>query len=164
MAKPVAERVSANPDREFVVFLIGMRINRLWKIHKWVPPFWAMLRMLVRLRKLPSEQTGCLGTIVATPGLIVQYWRSFEDLEAFAHDAPHQPAWANFNRAVRKARGDVGIWHETYLVRPEDHESLYSGMPLHGLGKAMGIVPAQGRMSTARKRLNKVPTTQETET
>jgi len=94
MAKPVADRISANPDKEFVVFLIGMRINR----------------------------------------------------------------------AVRKARGDVGIWHETYLVRPEEHESLYSGMPPHGLGKAMGWVPAQGRMSTARKRLNKVPTTQETET
>ena len=161
MAKTVADRVYANPDRDFVVFLIGMRINRPWKIHKWVPPFWAMLRMLARLRKLPSDQTGCLETVVSSPRLTVQYWRSFEDLEAFAHDAPHQPAWANFNRTVRKSRGDVGIWHETYLVRPEDHESLYSGMPPHGLAKVMGSVPAQGRMGTARKRLNKGQPTQE---
>lgn len=155
MSKPIADRVSAKPEGEFVVFLIGMRINRPWKVHKWVPPFWAMLRLLARLRKLPSEETGCLGSFVATPGLTVQYWRSFEDLEAFAHEAPHQPAWARFNRAVHKSRGDVGIWHETYLVQPGNHESLYSGMPLHGLGKAMGVVPAKGAMSSARKRLRK---------
>ena len=155
MDKPIADRVSAKPDAEFVVFLIGMRINRPWKVHKWVPPLWAMMRLLRRLRKLTPEKTGCLGTLASTPGVTVQYWRSFDDLEAFAHAEPHKPAWARFNQAVSKSRGDVGIWHETYLVSPEGHESLYSGMPPHGLGKAVGLVPAKGAMSSARKRLGK---------
>jgi hypothetical protein len=29
------EPVSASLDGEFVLFLIGMRINLLWKVHKW---------------------------------------------------------------------------------------------------------------------------------
>jgi hypothetical protein len=28
------DRLSAEMDGEFVVFLIGMRINRMWKVHK----------------------------------------------------------------------------------------------------------------------------------
>jgi Domain of unknown function (DUF4188) len=41
---------------------------------------------------------------------VVQYWRSFEDLDRFARaaDDPHPPAWRRFNRTVR-ATGDMGI-------------------------------------------------------
>jgi len=31
------DRLTAQFDEAFVVFLIGMRINRPWKIHKWLP-------------------------------------------------------------------------------------------------------------------------------
>ena len=37
MAAVIDRRMSAEMDGEFVVFLIGMRINRIWKIHKWLP-------------------------------------------------------------------------------------------------------------------------------
>lgn len=30
-------RYSAEIEGEFVVFIIGMRVNRLWAIHKWLP-------------------------------------------------------------------------------------------------------------------------------
>lgn len=153
MSKVIAERVCATPEGDMVVFLIGMRINHWWKPHKWIPPMIAMMRMLNKLYSLPPEDTGCLGVLRSSPGLTVIYWRSFEDLEAFAQTAPHRPAWTAFNKAVGKSRGDVGIWHETYKVRHGDHESLYSGMPPHGLGKAVGTVPALGPMATARKRL-----------
>jgi len=45
---------------------------------------------------------------------LVQYWRSFEQLEQFARSpaATHLEAWKRFNRAVG-ADGSVGIWHET---------------------------------------------------
>ncbi|TDJ39578.1 MAG: DUF4188 domain-containing protein [Gammaproteobacteria bacterium] len=34
----VTERVTANvTEDEFVIFLIGMRINKLWKVHQWWP-------------------------------------------------------------------------------------------------------------------------------
>ncbi len=153
MSKVIAERVSATPDGEVVVFLIGMRVNRWWKPHKWIPPMVAMVRMLRQLYTLPADETGCLGILRSSPSLTVVYWRSFEDLEAFAHAAPHRPAWTAFNKAVGKSRDDVGIWHESYLVKEGCHESLYSGMPPHGLGKAVGTTPALGQMATARKRL-----------
>ena len=35
MAKVVAKRVTADIKGDFVVFLIGMRINRPWKLHIW---------------------------------------------------------------------------------------------------------------------------------
>ena len=49
MTRIVAERMTAQIDGEIVVFLIGMRINRLWKVHKWLPVARAMPRMLAEL-------------------------------------------------------------------------------------------------------------------
>ncbi len=58
---------------------------------------------------------------------LVQYWRSFEDLERFARnpDNPHLPAWRRFNQTVG-SDGSVGIWHETYMVQPGTYEAIYS--------------------------------------
>ena len=40
-----AERMTARMDGDFVVFMIGMRINRPWMIHKIIPVFAAMPKM-----------------------------------------------------------------------------------------------------------------------
>jgi hypothetical protein len=87
--------------------------------------------------------------------MMVQYWRSFAHLEAFARDPDraHWPAWAAFNRANRQAREDVGIWHETYLVPAGAYEAVYSGMPLTGLARAAGWAPVTARNDGARLRL-----------
>ena len=37
-----ARRLTVDIDGDFVVFLIGFRINKFWKIHKWLPVFLAM--------------------------------------------------------------------------------------------------------------------------
>jgi hypothetical protein len=73
-------RVSAQIDGHFVVFLIGMRINKVWKIHKWLPVFKAMPKMLRELIAAPAE-TGFLGFSRLGPTTLVQYWRSFAHLE-----------------------------------------------------------------------------------
>ncbi len=140
-----------------MVFLIGLRINRPWKVHKWLPVVRSMPRMLRELGALPREETGFLGHTILGPGAIVQYWRSFDHLEAYARspDRAHRPAWAEFNRRVGASRADVGIWHETYLVRDGDYETLYSGMPPHGLGRAAALGPATGSRSDARGRLGR---------
>jgi hypothetical protein len=54
----------------------------------------------------------------------VQYWRSFDHLEAFAKnkDDPHLDAWRNYWRRVGKS-DRTGIWHETYLVRAGQYEA-----------------------------------------
>ncbi|HKD77626.1 MAG TPA: DUF4188 domain-containing protein, partial [Ktedonobacterales bacterium] len=120
MAKVFPGRYTAQIEGPFVVFLIGMRVNRLWAIHKWLPTAMAMGPMLKTLYQHPEK--GFLGaqTYLNWRGVTtVQFWRSFEDLERFARskDDPHLGAWRRFNRAVG-ADGSVGIWHETYLVQP----------------------------------------------
>jgi hypothetical protein len=86
--------------------------------------------------------------------ILVQYWRSFDDLETFARNPsdPHVAAWKRFNQAVG-ADGSVGIWHETYMVNPDQYECVYGNMPRFGLGAAMEHVEAVGRRYTARERL-----------
>lgn len=140
-------------DGDFVVFLIGMRINRWWKIHKWLPVATAMPKMLKELSARP--ESGFLGAEFSL-GVIVQYWKSFEHLEAYAKDrnALHYPAWKAFNKNIR-SNGDVGIWHETYKVHANEYESVYNNMPPYGLGKVGTLVPATGHRDNASGRINK---------
>jgi hypothetical protein len=155
MAKVVKKRMAAEVEGDFVVFLIGMRINKLWKFWKWLPVFTAMPRMLRELEQDPSS--GFLGAqqYIASPRrpMVVQYWRSFEDLERYARsrDAEHWPAWVAFNKRTG-SNGDVGIWHETYLVPAGSYEAIYNNMPPVGLGKFTKLVPASGRKATAAGR------------
>jgi hypothetical protein len=158
MPRVIADRVTAQLEGEVVVFLIGMRINRLWKIHKWLPVALAMPRMLRELQA--HSDVGLLGfeSWIGNPTIALQYWRSFEHLEQYARDPArlHRPAWAAFNRAVA-SNGDVGIWHETYRVRPGDFECIYNNMPPFGLAKATTAVSAKGRLETARSRMSSRP-------
>jgi fumigallin biosynthesis monooxygenase-like protein len=155
MANVIVDRMTAQVDGEIVVFLIGMRINRFWKIHKWLPVALAMPRMLRELKGDPLS--GFLGfeSWIGNPTIALQYWRSFEHLERYAKDSArlHRPAWATFNRAVA-SNGDVGIWHETYRVRPGDFECIYNNMPPFGLAKATTALSAIGRLETARARMS----------
>src|SRR5688572_16282041 len=152
MTKVIPQRMTAQIEGDFVVFLIGMRINKPWKLHKWLPVFFAMPRMLKELERRP--ESGFLGAVFG-PKVIVQYWRSFEHLETYARsrDGLHWPAWVAFNKRMANSRADVGIWHETYLVRAHEYEAIYSGMPPFGLGKIGKLVPATGQRDTARGRV-----------
>jgi hypothetical protein len=152
MGKVIGRRVTAQIDGDFVVFLIGMRINKPWKLHKWLPVFLAMPKMIRELERHP--ESGFLGHIMSF-GVIVQYWRSFEQLEAYARDQNqlHWPAWVSFNTRVGRSREDVGIWHETYRIRAGEYECIYSGMPSYGLARASVAVDAIGRLESARGRL-----------
>ena len=158
MAPVVAQRMTAQIDGDFVVFLIGMRINRPWKIHKWLPVVLSMPRMLRELQATPDS--GFLGHIQSM-NVIVQYWRSFDHLERYArsHDGEHWPAWVRFNKHVRMSSGDVGIWHETYLVKAGDYETVYGAVPRMGLAAAARHVPVTHDREAARQRLSAPPAT-----
>jgi hypothetical protein len=84
--------------------------------------------------------------------VIVQYWRSFDHLEAYARDrdASRWPAWVEFNRRMKESRGDVGIWHETYRIHAGDYEAIYSCMPPFGLGQAAAQVAVTEANDAAR--------------
>ena len=150
----VKQRMTATPDGDFVVFMLGMRFNQPWKVHKWLPVMLAMGRMLKELYAKPElgfvHHEGWFGRTV----LIVQYWRSMDQLLAYAkaRDAAHLPAWRDFNRRVGRD-GSVGIWHETYAATPGSYESIYVNMPPFGLGKASRLTEIGGRQESAAGRL-----------
>jgi hypothetical protein len=157
VTKIIPQRMTASIDGDFVVFLIGMRINKPLKIWKWMPVASQMPRMLMELEKRPELGLLHARTHFGLPNiLVVQYWRSFEHLARYAGDpnAAHLPAWRAFNRAV-SSNGDVGIWHETYLIKAGACESVYNNMPPFGLGAAGTLEPAHGGLATARSRLGR---------
>jgi hypothetical protein len=149
-------RYTAKTDEPFVVFLIGMRINKWWRLDKWVPVASAMGPMLQTLFTHPEKGFLHAEFFFNFNGpVLIQYWRSFEDLERFARapSEPHRGPWKAFNKAIG-ADGSVGIWHETYQVTPDQYECVYANMPAFGLGAAVEHVQAVGRRETARLRLD----------
>ena len=78
-------RNTAQIEGSFVVFLLGMRINKLLKVRQWLPAVKAMNGMLRSLHSDP--QLGFLGASYGLMGrgpVQVQYWRSFGHLDGFA--------------------------------------------------------------------------------
>ncbi|MGW2747764.1 DUF4188 domain-containing protein [Streptomyces sp. NPDC001450] len=151
-------RTTADAKGEVVVLLIGMRINRFWAVHLWLPVMSGMLRMLRDLRKEPER--GLLSRVLLTASprtyYVVQYWESKEKLYAYATapEAFHHKAWARLNRKERagKFHGQVGIWHETYVVPEGSYEAIYGDMPAFGLAAAHGQIPLEKRGRYAKDR------------
>src|SRR6476646_216910 len=151
MAEIKTGRWTAQIEGDFVVFLIGARFDFFHLIRSFgdLGGRRGMTHMLDYLVKHPEN--GLLGYEMGQT--IVQYWRSFDHLEAFAknNEDPHLDAWRKYWRRVGKS-DRTGIWHETYLVRAGEYENVYDNMPARGLGKAGALVPVAGD-SSARNRI-----------
>jgi Monooxygenase af470-like len=141
-------------DGDFVVFLIGPRLSLRNPIASFrdLGGLRGMKHMLDYLTRHPEK-----GLLAYEFGLktIVQYWRSFEHLEAFAKDSedPHLAAWRNYWKRVGTG-ARTGIWHETFLVRAGQFEAVYGNMPTYGLGKAGTVLPL-AKAKGARQRLSR---------
>jgi len=160
MAEIIQKRVCAEIEGPFVIFLIGARINKPWKLNVVLPFLATMPRMLKELTAEP--ELGLLHVRSEFSGLsanLIQYWRSFEHLEAYARapERQHLPAWRWFNTQLG-SNGDIGIWHETYLIQPGCYETVYNNMPRYGLGAAGTLVDAVGARQTAHQRLKAAAT------
>ena len=97
MTDVIPGRMTHDYDGDLVVFLIGMRVNKPWRLDLWLPVFSAMPAMLAELSK--DKDSGLLGyrlTFGSGGPLLVQYWSSHEKLYRYAsdRDAAHRPAWA----------------------------------------------------------------------
>ena len=150
MSKIIDKRVCAEIDGDFVLFLIGMRVNRPLKFWKWGPVANAMPKMIIELSRRPELGLLHARTHFGFPDIfLVQYWRSFDHLEAYARsrELEHLPAWQAFNTSVG-SNGDVGIWHETYLIQNGAYENVYNNMPAFGMGRAP--VTPSGKMTRSR--------------
>src|SRR5690625_3644623 len=147
-------------EGDLVVFHIGMTIRKPYRPDLWGPVFLAMPAMLAELEKNraahergEAEDLGFLGayTLIGASGpWVVQYWKSTEQLYAYAamSDRVHLPAWRRFNQVKRKHPGAVGIWHETYAVPAQVVVTQYCYCVDDGLGMSAGPggVLQRGRM------------------
>lgn len=157
MAKVAGRRMTARIEGDFVVFLIGARLGDPRHPLRSLADLGGrrgMKHMLDYLMAHPDK--GLLGYQMGLP-TVVQYWRSFDHLEAFAQDSsdPHLQVWRRYWQRVGSSER-TGIWHETYLVRAGEYEAVYGNMPPFGLGRASALVPL-GPASGARSRLRTAP-------
>lgn len=155
MEEHAHEAVTARRPGEFVVVLLGIRLNRWWSLGHWR---WARRSMRDLFEDLASDPSwGLLGYqewrgrgFLTT----VQYWRSFEDLVRWSRlpKGKHRSVWTEYTRRIA-ADGAVGIWHETYVVGPGRYETVYTNMPPTGLGRVAPRETAIKRLGTAAGRL-----------
>ncbi len=161
----MVERVTHAYDGPLALFLIGVRIHKPWKLAIVRRAGAAMPRMIGELEanraaaeRGEADHLGYLGsrtTLTLTGPTVIQWWRSVDDIYAYANAASlaHRPAWLDFYRAAKADPSAVTIWHETYAVEPGGVESIYGGPGPFGLADLAGTVPVGRRGETARARM-----------
>src|SRR5699024_10406935 len=156
MAKQIhTGRYTTENQEDIVVFVIGMRVNKRLAFHKWLPVFFAMPGMMRELHE-HQEELGFLSLenyFGLRTTMMIQYWRSSEDLHAYAKGRKHLTAWKNFNKKIGNTDA-VGIYHECYIINNGEYEALYGNMPSFGLSKALNKIPVTKESNSARKRLS----------
>ena len=146
------ERMTAEIDGEYVVYINGMRLNKLRALPKYLRAGLKAGKMFKRLEADPDS--GFLGYLPAYLGLrsgaVIQYWRSLEDIRRFAQDPDdlHVPAWRWYNEEASDT-GGLGFWAELYVVEDGNFETFYRDVPPVGLGEHGRLVP----MRDHRRRL-----------
>ncbi|QKS70014.1 DUF4188 domain-containing protein [Paenalkalicoccus suaedae] len=151
MAKVHQGRYMAELEQDVVVFVIGMRINKLLSVRQWGKVFRAMPPMIKELYTQREHgflsQEMMIGWRTIT---MLQYWKSSDDLIAYARHGKHLTAWRTFNQKLA-ASNAVGIFHETYELK--NYEAIYGNMPEFGLAKAVGHKAITKPHESARERL-----------
>jgi hypothetical protein len=86
---------------------------------------------------------------------VLQYWRSFEELEAWSHRPPHSDWWRDALARMRTRR-DFGIYHETFLVPRDRIESIYLNCTPAGLASFGTLREPVGPLATSKARLGRL--------
>ncbi|KAI8921377.1 hypothetical protein DFJ77DRAFT_449602 [Powellomyces hirtus] len=151
-------------EGDFVVFMIGNRINEesAWVSGSAEQSGAAMDAMQNELKANPD--LGCLHTeyfVSTDPSgahyMAVQYWRSLDQLHAYSRGRMFkhlEPMMKNI--AMQRTSSEVGIYHETYMVRAGEYECVYGNMPPFGLGIAGRLERVGGKRTTMKQRLGKL--------
>lgn len=88
---------------------------------------------------------------------ILQYWESFDALEAWSHKPPHSEWWKGAIERSR-SRSDFVIYHETFLVPRASFESIYLNLkPADRVGATVfgERREALGRFAASRDRISR---------
>ncbi len=89
---------------------------------------------------------------------VLQYWRTFEEMETWTRRPPHSDWWAEAVARMR-TRADFGIYHETFLVPRDRIESIYLNCQPTGLAAFGTTGEAVGADTNSRGRLKLGPRT-----
>lgn len=148
-------RWTATVDGDFVVFIIGATVRNPFRAVRALPLLGEMNKMLADLQKDPEKGLLAYQRHGGPFGVTVQYWRSFEALEAFARSTQdrHARVWREWFRRAQHKNSGVGIWHETYQVHADEYEAIYQNMPAIGLAKAGLASPVGKRSESAAARI-----------
>ena len=67
--------------------------------------------------------------------MTVQYWKSLEHLTAYARNmnGQHASPWAKLMKMGRECP-DYGFWHEAFIVRGGEYETIFVNCPPMMLG------------------------------
>lgn len=69
--------------------------------------------------------------------MMIAYFRDVDALNKFAHDKVHRDGWDWYHRFAKKeGNSHIGIFHETFVTRPGDYETIYVDCPPTLLGAA----------------------------
>jgi hypothetical protein len=147
-------RYTAVYEDGFVIYAFGLRINKPLSARAWLRAIRTTYVIRQYLRTHPER--GNLGFRVALlyGGLaVITFWRSLEDVQAFSRDPElHLQAWTWFNRVLRET-GEVGMWHEMYMVQPGEYEVIYGNMPRVGLADFAEHRPIGSTRETSLQRI-----------
>lgn len=148
-------RYTVLPEENVTVFLIGLRINKLIAIHKWIPVLLAMSPMLKELSQNKALGCSSFEMFFKYKGVnIIQYWDTNEQLLEYSKMPKHLKAWKKFGKLM-KNNDAVGFYHETYNVEKGNYENIYINMPEFGLGKTTKPIKVNKHIHSAKQRLKK---------
>jgi hypothetical protein len=151
------ERTIARPPdglSEICLFRLGLQVRRL-------SAFLYAARLGKAIRKASEEAVASGAGLLHSEGFrvssrhfgLLQYWRGFDELEAWSRRPPHSEWWRGAVERMR-TKGDFGIYHETYLVPRERIESIYLNCEPAGLLTFGAAGEPVGADTNSRGRLN----------
>lgn len=80
----------------------------------------------------------------------LSYWRSLDHLRTFAATSVHAEG-RRWWESTRQQWPHLGIFHETYVVPPGHHETIYENCHPFGMGQLSGVGKAGERLNVLRR-------------
>ena len=150
---------AAEGDQNHVLFLIGLEFDSLWRVGDWLPVAKAGSSMFKELDA--NADVGLIGrdTCLGQTTILIEYWRSLEDLQAYALDdkAGDFPAWRDFQKTT-DAADSVRVWHEAYEVKQGEYTELELDLSDGLLARSSHYGPDLKPVpSSSRSKAGKVP-------
>lgn len=154
----IMHSVVAHPPEsvaELCLIRVGIQVKGL---SAWIYARRLKSAITAEVRRALAADVGLLNSEPFTISInhfgFLQYWRSFGELDAWSRRPPHSEWWRSAVERMR-VRQDLGIYHETFLVRPSDIEAIYLDCRPTGLGRFGTLGAPVGPMTTSRGRLGR---------